>query len=257
MSVSPASSSTPSCEAPANQAPLVGGDASPASARAVTIAPSRTRPLNKDAPLLRTEDAHAYAHDFRVLSKELARNDVIGRLLMRDFLDADVEVRRLRSMKVALIERALGRATIAAGFGGNNGREDTLLAAIRDSEVIYKGKRVNMFDLDEDQVAEATPARDDVAASESDAEEPKKPKPRKQSKQERQAMVAGAFLECLEPYERLDQLLGRAVAMRKEALRLLEQQVDRARKLSEEVIDAECIDVPKLSNKEFDMKRES
>ena len=38
--------------------------------------------------------------------------------------------------------------------------------------------------------------------------------------------------------------------MRKEALRLLEQQVERTRKLSDEIIDAVYVDVPNAGTKE-------
>jgi hypothetical protein len=236
--------------------PSVGAAATHTTARTVSLVSPRSRPLSKDAPLLRTEDARAYADDFRVLSKQLAPNDVVGRLLLRDFIDCDIEVRRLRTMKVALIERARRRAALTAGFGSHTGKEDTLQRAIRESEVMYRGRRVNKFDIedvDDDEIDDVLGREDDDVSAGTNvvpAEETKKPKPRKKSKQERQVEMADAFLDCIEPYERLDQLLGRAVAMRKEALRLLEQQLDRTRKLSEEIIDAECVDVPNAGNKE-------
>jgi len=135
------------------------------------------------------------------------------------------------------------RAAAAAELGYNSGKKDTLLAAIEDWE-----RRPNKFDIDDEDDAGGN-APEGEGGDEPDGndvppvEEPKKPKPRKKPKHEQQVDMAHAFLDCLDAYERLDHLLGRAVAMRKEAVRWFERHVERARSLHDEVIDAECTDV--------------
>jgi hypothetical protein len=176
--------------------------------------------LYKNPPLLATEDADAYADNIRHLTRELSPGDVIGRLLVRDVIDSDFEVRRLRKFKAGLIELKRAQTIFAAENG--HGEEDP-----HDLRKVFA--HVLDDDCDEAHVDEAP--------------QPEPPKPERNV----EADTAQAFSDCMEAYERIDRLLVHALAMRKDALRLLDQHSEAARRRGAsrtEVIDAECTDVP-------------
>jgi hypothetical protein len=218
--------------------------------RAIRIVPIARKAIVKNAPLLDTEEVRAYGEYIRVLARQLTPNDVLGWLLLRDFIDCDVEVQQMRTMKAAVVVRAKRRAAAEVGYPGR--KQDTLLAAIDAWEAKHPEPRRNKFDIDEDEDC-AGESQDGVDGKTGDKspgnkdlpiETSKQPKPPKKSKRERQAEMADAFLDSLEAYERIDHLLGRAVAARKESLRLFTEHVARARLMPEAVIEAECTDMP-------------
>jgi hypothetical protein len=205
----------------------------------------------KNAPLLDTEEVRAYGETIRVLARQLAPDDVLGWLILRDFIDCDVEVQQMRTMKAAVVVRAKRRAATEVGYPGR--KQDTLLAAIDEWTAKHPEPRRNRFDIDDDEDGTGE-SQDGVDGKTGDKgpgnkdlpiETSKQPKPPKKSKRERQAEMADAFFDSLEAYERIDHLLGRAVAARRESLRSFTEHVARARLMTESVIEAESADMPK------------
>jgi cobalamin biosynthesis protein CobT len=206
--------------------------------------PGDIREIWGPAPLLRHEDPETYERLARQISHDVAPTDVIDWLAVKDVLDLTWEIRRLRRFKAMLIELK---------------REDKMADETEDAEEDQDADEDQ--DVDEDQYADETEdagdAQDmgetqDVDKTE-DADEAQDANQGQDETQRLEEMrryyeteqgETKLFLENLDHWERIDNLIAAAEMRRAAALHGIERRrpgvADRLRQASNNIIEGEC-----------------
>jgi hypothetical protein len=205
--------------------------------------PDHIREIWGPPPLLRHEDPETYEKLARQISHDAAPTDVIDWLAVKDILDLTWDIRRLRRFKAMLIEIE---------------REDKLADETQDAE---EAEDPEEEEADEDQYADQTEVADETedAGEAQDADETEDADEAQDANQgqdetqrvdelrsyyETEQGETRLFLENLDYWERIDNLVAAAEMRRAVVLREIERRragfADRLRKASNDIIETGC-----------------
>jgi hypothetical protein len=191
------------------------------------VIPENVRMLFRDPALLTNEHSDAYGQLVAILARSLGPQDGYGWILLHDLADADVEIRRLRELKVGVIESARQKRNRCNFQPGNEDIENHPLR----NEILAWGRAAKDAPLSE--------------AAEALVQSLRRPPPAQKSPRQIQIESADAFLDCLDNYEAIDKLLANAETRRRELWQDLQLHFESCRlkaARSRDVVDAEYVD---------------